>query len=142
MNLGFPEMVFIFILALIIFGPKKLPEMGRQIGKALTEFKRASNQFKAQLEVEMDDLERQTMKQKAASVPVPAPPENTIAQQSTPAVVEELPEALIDPVSPGPPPDMTEVPGNSDSGAAASAGAGTISVAAATPATEAKRSDA
>ncbi|PYV99319.1 MAG: twin-arginine translocase TatA/TatE family subunit, partial [Acidobacteria bacterium] len=37
MNLGFPEMIFIFLLALIIFGPKKLPEIGRQIGKALNE---------------------------------------------------------------------------------------------------------
>jgi len=47
MNLGFPEMVFIFIGALHLFGPKKLPEIGRQIGKALNEFKRASNEFKA-----------------------------------------------------------------------------------------------
>src|SRR5437899_411793 len=53
MNLGFSEMVFIFLIALIIFGPKKLPEIGRQIGKALNEFKRASNEFKAQIESEI-----------------------------------------------------------------------------------------
>jgi len=57
MNLGFSEMLFIFILAMIIFGPKKLPEIGRQIGKALNEFKRASNDFKAQLETEMRQIE-------------------------------------------------------------------------------------
>ena len=57
MNLGMPEMIFIFLLALIIFGPKKLPEIGRQIGKALGEFKRASNEFKWQLEAEMRQLE-------------------------------------------------------------------------------------
>ena len=57
MNLGFPEMLFIFVLALIIFGPKKLPEIGRQIGKAMAEFKRASNEFKYQLESEMRQLE-------------------------------------------------------------------------------------
>jgi TatA/E family protein of Tat protein translocase len=57
MNLGFSEMIFIFFLALIIFGPKKLPEIGRQIGKALNEFKRASNEFKAQIESEINNLD-------------------------------------------------------------------------------------
>lgn len=50
-------MIFIFFLALIIFGPKKLPEIGRQIGKALNEFKRASNEFKAQIESEINNLD-------------------------------------------------------------------------------------
>ena len=45
--LGRPEMVFIFLLALLLFGPKKLPEMGRTLGKAITEFRRASNELKA-----------------------------------------------------------------------------------------------
>lgn len=60
MNLGFSEMVFLFLLALIIFGPKKMPEIGRQIGKALNEFKRASNEFKAQIETEIANIERET----------------------------------------------------------------------------------
>ena len=59
MNLGMPEMIFIFLLALVIFGPKKLPELGRQLGKALAEFKKASNDFKNQLEVEMMNIELQ-----------------------------------------------------------------------------------
>src|SRR5205807_6020311 len=62
MNLGFPEMIFIFFLALIIFGPKKLPEIGRQIGKALNEFRRASNEFKAQIESEINNLENEVHK--------------------------------------------------------------------------------
>ena len=57
MNLGMPEMIFVFLLALVIFGPKKLPELGRQLGKALAEFKKASNEFKNQLEVEMMNIE-------------------------------------------------------------------------------------
>ncbi len=57
MNLGFSEMFFIFLLALILFGPKKLPEIGRQLGKALSEFKRASNEFKYQLESEMRQID-------------------------------------------------------------------------------------
>ncbi len=67
MNLGFSEMLFIFLLALIIFGPKKLPEIGRQIGKALAEFKRASNEFKYQLESEMRQLENEGSDSRAAS---------------------------------------------------------------------------
>jgi len=49
-----PEMIFIFLLALILFGPKKLPEIGREIGKFLAEFKRASNDFKSQIQSEME----------------------------------------------------------------------------------------
>ena len=64
MNLGMPEMIFIFLLALVIFGPKKLPELGRQLGKALAEFKKASNDFKNQLEVEMMNIELQERAQK------------------------------------------------------------------------------
>jgi len=56
MQLGMSEMIFIFLLALIIFGPRKLPEIGREVGKALAEFKRASNDFKHQLQNEVDQL--------------------------------------------------------------------------------------
>ena len=57
--LGWPETVFIFFLALILFGPKKLPELGRTVGKALTEFRRASNELKATFDREMKALERE-----------------------------------------------------------------------------------
>ena len=80
MNLGMPEMIFIFLLALIIFGPKKLPEIGRQIGKALGEFKRASNEFKWQLEAEMRQLELESEREKQAKTvePVLQAPVGTI----------------------------------------------------------------
>jgi TatA/E family protein of Tat protein translocase len=63
--IGFPELVFIFILALLIFGPKKLPELGRNIGKAMTEFRRASSELRGAVEEEIRTLEReaQTVKQ-------------------------------------------------------------------------------
>jgi sec-independent protein translocase protein TatB len=76
MNLGFSEMAFIFLLALIIFGPKKLPEIGRQIGKVLAEFKRASNEFKWQLESEMRQIEAEATRErlaKEAKAPETAP---------------------------------------------------------------------
>jgi sec-independent protein translocase protein TatB len=56
------DTIFIFCLALIIFGPKKLPEIGRQIGKLMVEFRRASNEFKMQIEDELrasEESERQ-----------------------------------------------------------------------------------
>jgi TatA/E family protein of Tat protein translocase len=46
-TLGIQEMIVIFVIALVLFGPKKLPELGRTIGKAITEFRRASNDLKA-----------------------------------------------------------------------------------------------
>ena len=70
MNLGMPEMIFIFLLALVIFGPKKLPELGRQLGKALGEFKKASNEFKNQLETEMLNIE---LEERAKKMPEPTP---------------------------------------------------------------------
>ena len=58
-NLGFPEMMFIFVLALLIFGPKKLPELGRSIGKGLSEFRRASSELRGNLEREIDNLDHE-----------------------------------------------------------------------------------
>ena len=71
MNLGMPEMIFIFLLALVLFGPKKLPELGRQLGKFLAEFKKASNQFKNQIEVEMMNIE---LEERARQAPPPDSP--------------------------------------------------------------------
>ena len=58
-TLGVGEMAVIFILALVLFGPKKLPELGKTIGKAMTEFRRASNDLKATFDREMHSLERE-----------------------------------------------------------------------------------
>ena len=59
-NLGMSEMIFIFVLALLIFGPKKLPELGKTLGKAMTEFRRASSELKTTFDREMANLERET----------------------------------------------------------------------------------
>jgi sec-independent protein translocase protein TatA len=58
--LGTQELVFIFILALLLFGPKKLPELGKTIGKAMTEFRRAQTELKSTFDREMQNLERET----------------------------------------------------------------------------------
>lgn len=57
--LGVQETVFIFVLALLVFGPKKLPELGKTIGKAMSEFRRASSELKATFDREMNSIERE-----------------------------------------------------------------------------------
>lgn len=59
MPLGWQETIFIFILALLVFGPKKLPELGKTIGKAMTEFRRASSELKSTWDREMAQIERE-----------------------------------------------------------------------------------
>jgi sec-independent protein translocase protein TatA len=53
-SIGAPELLIIFIIALLIFGPRKLPKLGKSLGKSLAEFKRASNDLKNTLEEEID----------------------------------------------------------------------------------------
>lgn len=52
-SLGAPDMLFLMVLALVVFGPRRLPEIGRQIGKLMYEFRKASNDFKLQIEDEL-----------------------------------------------------------------------------------------
>jgi sec-independent protein translocase protein TatA len=59
-TVGVPEMMAIFLIALVLFGPKELPKLGRTLGKALTEFRRASSDLKSSFEREMQTLERET----------------------------------------------------------------------------------
>jgi TatA/E family protein of Tat protein translocase len=64
-----PEMMFIMILALVLFGPKKLPEIGRTVGKAINEFRRASSELKTTFEREMQNLEQETNAVKEIAAP-------------------------------------------------------------------------
>src|SRR5271156_4680221 len=58
MNFGVSgEMIFLFLLVLILFGPKKMPEIGRQVARLLNEFRRASNEFRSQIEAEVNSLD-------------------------------------------------------------------------------------
>ena len=56
-SLGVPELIVIFVVALIVFGPKKLPELGKSLGKGLAEFRRASNELKSTIEEEVRAIE-------------------------------------------------------------------------------------
>ncbi len=57
-GLGLPEILVIFVIALIVFGPKKLPDLGRSIGRAMAEFKKASEEFQETVRSEMKEVEK------------------------------------------------------------------------------------
>ncbi len=78
-RMSFSETIFLFFLALIIFGPKKLPEIARMVGKALNEFRRASNEFKSQIEQEIAHLEVE----KPTILPPSPTPEGATSRNST-----------------------------------------------------------
>jgi TatA/E family protein of Tat protein translocase len=69
-----PELIIILTLALIIFGPRKLPELGRSLGKSLGEFKRASNELRNTLDEEIRLEEEQRTARAATATPPPPPP--------------------------------------------------------------------
>ncbi len=72
-SIGMPEMLVILVIALIIFGPRKLPELGKSLGKSLAEFKRASNDLRSTLEDEIKVEEQQNVKRTAPPAIPPAP---------------------------------------------------------------------
>lgn len=91
--IGMPEMVVIAVIALIIFGPRKLPELGKSLGKSIAEFKRASNELKHTLEDEIRTEELQDAR-KSAQIPPTASVTGTI---SAPPSVTAAPEGETTP---------------------------------------------
>ena len=98
-SLGVPEMLVLFVLALIVFGPRRLPELARSIGKAMATFRNASNEFRDTLEREVGKEERRAREGQTGDQPAPptgldAPP--PVARAST----LELPQESAAPGDP------------------------------------------
>ncbi len=92
--MSLPDTIFIFALALVIFGPKKLPEIGRQLGKLVLEFRRASNEFKMQIEEELRTAEEADRQKKIAA-------QNAAAAEATAATPSSEESLTIRPPSSG-----------------------------------------
>jgi sec-independent protein translocase protein TatA len=85
-SIGMPELILIFIVALLVFGPKKLPELGKSLGKGLAEFKKASEDLKRTIEDEIAQgkHEAEAIKKEVVGV-LPSPPPPAVAPEARPA---------------------------------------------------------
>jgi sec-independent protein translocase protein TatB len=107
-SFGVSDSLFLIVIALIVFGPKKLPEISRTVGKLLYEFRKASNDFKLQIEEELrasEQAEREQQLTAQAAAPQPATPialsaEETVSTDGTPTI---MPPSTGEPVSTLPP---------------------------------------
>jgi sec-independent protein translocase protein TatA len=81
-SIGMPELVIILVIALIIFGPRKLPELGRSLGRSIGEFRRASNELRSTLEEEIRTEEQRTPTAAPAAAAPHTPTDSTPDQTS------------------------------------------------------------
>jgi sec-independent protein translocase protein TatB len=87
---GFGDYIFLFVLALVLFGPKKMPELARQLGKLMAEFRKASNEFKMQMEEEMRSSERAEQEKRIAALEASAAPVSGVPEAPAIATAGEL----------------------------------------------------
>ena len=79
------ELIIIFVIALIIFGPRRLPDLGKSLGRSIAEFKRASNELRNTLEDEIRVDEQRQAKPPVAPAPAPTPVETQATSTPAPA---------------------------------------------------------
>ncbi len=87
---SFSDSIFLFVLALLLFGPKKLPVLARELGKWVGEFRRASNEFKMQMEEELRQAEQEDRQKQIAAMEAAAP----VTQPVEPIPHPHLPESV------------------------------------------------
>lgn len=103
--LSIPHLVIIFLIALIVLGPEKLPQVARVLGKAMADFRRITTDFRVQIEDEMREMERHTRLQQMTPTPQSYTPSDAELLGATPATMQPSePPAAPEPVAVAPPP--------------------------------------
>lgn len=90
-GIGLPEMILIMLVALLIFGPKKLPEIGRSVGKAIKGFQDASREFESEFKREADRIEQTPSTPSSESTSTATSPKSDEAESVVATVVESVP---------------------------------------------------
>ena len=108
-SIGMPELILIFIVALLVFGPKKLPEIGKSIGKGLAEFKRASDDLKRTIEQEIEQGKQEVASVREHVTGVVPTSSGSAASAASPAGVETAAGAPPAPAPSAPPPDSRPI---------------------------------
>jgi TatA/E family protein of Tat protein translocase len=94
-SIGMPELVIILVIALIIFGPRKLPELGRSLGKSLGEFKKASNELRSTLEEEVRIEEQKEQRAKMEAEQASAIDAAKMGSSNAEPAASEPPDATV-----------------------------------------------
>lgn len=112
--LSIPHLVVIFLIALIVLGPEKLPQVARVLGKAMADFRRITTDFRVQIEDEMREMERHTRLQQMSAAQAspygPTDPELLGAVPATPAEVPPPPAAFTGAPEPATPEPASTAP--------------------------------
>jgi sec-independent protein translocase protein TatB len=91
---SFSDSIFLFVLALLLFGPKKLPVLARELGKWVGEFRRASNEFKMQMEEELRLAEQEDRQKQIAAMEAAAPVAQPVEEPLQPGLAEPAAESV------------------------------------------------
>jgi sec-independent protein translocase protein TatB len=91
---SFSDSIFLFVLALLLFGPKKLPVLARELGKWIGEFRRASNEFKMQMEEELRQVEQEERQKQISAMEAAAPVAQPVEEPTHPHLPEPVTESV------------------------------------------------
>lgn len=100
LDIGFQELILILVIALLVFGPKKLPDLGRAMGRAMREFRRASDEFRSTIETNLQINEPDPFPASVAEEPQPSAPVEASAESLSTPAPDPFEAAVVEPGEP------------------------------------------